>query len=198
MMSLGDTALQASELCAQCGLCCTGFLFSHADVTAEEVETFSDSGLSFYMRSPGKNAFRQPCACYRQGQCTTYESRPAVCVEYYCSLQKKIMNGSIALEDGRRIVGTVKRQADWLLRNADAPTDEKRKGLCLRDFLYVFHGKLEQERKNRDLTEAEKDYALKAFECIKYVDRFFAKTSRLVMYARLVQAIRAEPRNREL
>ncbi|GAB6051583.1 hypothetical protein JCM17960_04030 [Magnetospira thiophila] len=188
-MSLGDSALEANTLCTECGLCCTGLLFSHVSVSEAEVERLRKRGPALFKRSNGKRAFRLPCSCFSKGRCTIYDARPAICANYYCTLQNQVMNGSLALDKALKIASLVRWQAGWLFRNAPVSGGREQPALNLRDFMYAFHDRMTHELGDRPPTEAERDYIVKTFECLKLVDRFFAKTSRLSRYARLIQSL---------
>ena len=76
------------NICTQCGICCTGTLFSYAgtsEPSARSLEKFIDTGGSLYKQSD-ELRFDLPCTAYCDGVCSIYEHRLQVCKDYKCAL----------------------------------------------------------------------------------------------------------------
>lgn len=83
-----------SDLCTECGLCCTGLLFDVAPLEEHEV------ALAERLRLPlacnqYRDAFHLPCPCLRDRRCGAYESRPTVCGTYECGLLRRFKAGEV-------------------------------------------------------------------------------------------------------
>lgn len=79
-----ETLSIGSQLCTQCGLCCTGALHNFAVLEPEELDFARELGLT--LREDGQPAFSLPCSYLRECTCTTYNNRPKVCGRYVCQL----------------------------------------------------------------------------------------------------------------
>ena len=130
--SAGDSARAANELCRQCGFCCDGTLFASVTVVEEEVV---EIGIRVKKRNDGKLIFHQPCPEFSWGACSIYDTRPAKCQSYQCKLQKKVMNASLSLDEGRVVISAVKLQAEALSLWGRQETKEGVVNLSLRGFL---------------------------------------------------------------
>ena len=103
----GDTALAANKLCKNCGVCCDATLFPSVTIFNREINKVEKAGVTVYERTRGNFVFDQPGSCFSGGICSIYASRPEKCRSFFCILQRKVLNGSISLGDGNKIVGAV-------------------------------------------------------------------------------------------
>ena len=87
-----------SDLCTECGLCCTGLLFDAAPLEEHEI------ALAERLRLPlasnqYHDAFRLPCPALRDRRCGVYASRPTVCGAYECGLLRRLKAGEVPLDE---------------------------------------------------------------------------------------------------
>ena len=81
-----------SQLCTQCGLCCTGALHDTASAAADEIDALRERGMNIV---PGEKAvFSLPCPCLRGTSCGIYQDRPRVCSRYRCQLLRDVEAGT--------------------------------------------------------------------------------------------------------
>jgi Fe-S-cluster containining protein len=111
-----------SDLCTACGLCCTGLLFDIAPLEEREIPLADKLHLPLACNQY-HDAFRLPCPCLRDKQCTIYTSRFEVCGSYECGLLRRYKAGEIALDEALFRVERAVRLADEVRRYvpAEAP-----------------------------------------------------------------------------
>jgi Fe-S-cluster containining protein len=97
-----------SQLCTQCGLCCTGALHDTATAEADEVETLRGRGLDVITVAEGLR-FRLPCPCLKGTSCGIYEERPRVCSRYRCRLLQEVESATVALDEATLKVRTARQ-----------------------------------------------------------------------------------------
>lgn len=101
-----DDRSRGSELCTQCGLCCSGALHSAAVLDSDEIESALVLGLHVLDRE--KPGFALPCPRLQGTVCTIYESRPRVCARYKCQLLLDVEAGATKFGDAVAKVATAK------------------------------------------------------------------------------------------
>jgi Fe-S-cluster containining protein len=87
-----------SQLCTQCGLCCTGALHNFAVLEADELDFALSLGLA--LRSEGRPGFALPCPYLEGCSCSIYTSRPKVCGRYVCQLLDNVQQQKTSVEQG--------------------------------------------------------------------------------------------------
>ena len=103
--------MNASEtLCASCGLCCDGTLFSWVRLEPSERAWAERLRLPLIDKGESK-AFLQPCACFDGARCTSYADKPMRCGNYRCKLLKSLEAGETTLTDALATVTTTKALA---------------------------------------------------------------------------------------
>jgi Fe-S-cluster containining protein len=101
-----ETAIEDS-LCCYCSMCCNGSLFSHAKLDDAERARLGDS--VFYEDSEGSKNLQFPCTQLGQnGACQVYESRPAICQAFRCSLLRAHDRDELSLEEAKQLVDDAK------------------------------------------------------------------------------------------
>ena len=188
-MSGENTALDANALCMDCGMCCSGTLFSYVSLKKDEHKNLDPSKFAIYEKSRGKFAFKQPCSCLSGNTCEAYLTRPSTCRNFFCILQRKVMNGSISLRDGRKIISATKSHAAYLRQSIHGPLHTPTPNINLRSFLDAYLEKAKAFKDDAPDLRAQKDYIHRIFEYVKLVDRFFQETSLLTRFASLVQRV---------
>jgi Fe-S-cluster containining protein len=99
-----------SQLCTQCGLCCTGELHDRAVLEPEELEFASDLGLE--VQTEGRPAFALPCKFLQGCSCSIYSNRPKVCARYQCQLLDDVQQANISLDAALEHVRVAKRMCE--------------------------------------------------------------------------------------
>lgn len=105
-----------SDLCLQCGLCCSGALFSRAPLAAEEAERCYSLGLSRYEHR-GAPWFGLPCTRLDGTRCTIYEGRPAVCRTFRCRVLRRFEDGRIGRDAALEAIATARNLLDRAARH---------------------------------------------------------------------------------
>lgn len=100
-----------SQLCTQCGLCCTGALHNFAVLEPDELEFARELGLN--LRGDGQLGFTLPCSYLQGCACTTYDNRPRVCGRYVCQLLDDVSQGNLFFDDA---LAHVKKAKDMYRR----------------------------------------------------------------------------------
>ena len=81
-----------SDLCTQCGLCCTGALHDNAVAQTAEIEQLRSRG--FEISSAEKHLFPLPCGFLKGTSCSIYHERPRACSNYRCRLLQEVEAGT--------------------------------------------------------------------------------------------------------
>jgi Fe-S-cluster containining protein len=102
-----------SDLCTQCGLCCTGALHDNAVADPDEVEVLRSQG--FKITSTDKHLFPLPCSYFKRMSCSIYDQRPRSCARYRCRLLREVEAGTTGIaaaiakvREAQRLVDAVK------------------------------------------------------------------------------------------
>ena len=92
---------EASELCAGCGLCCDGTLYTYVVVRKTENQRDLSPGHPMFQKI---DFFDQPCPACESRVCSVYSTRPEVCREFNCALQVELKQGDVSFEDASSVV----------------------------------------------------------------------------------------------
>lgn len=103
------------SLCLECGACCDGTMFPHADVSFEEAARLGDR---IEVRE-GK--LLQPCRALSGRACGVYEVRPAVCRAYRCLALQQLDAGEVTLEEARETIGELLARRDAVVALVGGP-----------------------------------------------------------------------------
>jgi Fe-S-cluster containining protein len=93
-----EDRITPAGICGACGLCCDGSFFGHVEVTHEEAPALRRHALPLFEQGPGV-AFAQPCAAHRGDHCGVYADRPRPCVDYRCTLLRRVDDGEVSRAD---------------------------------------------------------------------------------------------------
>jgi Fe-S-cluster containining protein len=159
-----------SDLCTSCGLCCNGVLFDYAPVQADETDRLLQLGFEMNRDDEAGPRFPQPCIKFRDGCCTIYETRPAVCRVYRCELYKAVEKGDVSLEQAGAQVSEAKGLVAriWpMLKDAAGGAAGKQWGSLFREW----QGKPPSERAQR--RDAELVLSLTVLN--QLLDRYFRR-----------------------
>ncbi|VVB71837.1 Uncharacterised protein [uncultured archaeon] len=109
----------SSVLCLSCGLCCQGLIFNRAALLHDEIKLAEDMNLEYFCADDGELAFRLPCHIYQNDRCSMYHSRLDARKRYQCLLLKRLNNGDLDLDKGRKIVMQAESLMDTINRQLD-------------------------------------------------------------------------------
>ncbi len=101
--------MSATDLCVECGLCCTGELFSSIEVAPEEAPRLQARRLPVH-ESGGLWRLPQPCAAHA-GLCAVYAERPASCASFRCATLASAEAGEIPFTEAARALARAKALA---------------------------------------------------------------------------------------
>jgi hypothetical protein len=90
----------ATALCTQCGLCCSGLLFTYAELVPGEEEWAKRRGLPLV---PNKG-LSLPCGVLAGTRCGDFANRPRICEAFRCKLLRALDAGDVPLEDALALV----------------------------------------------------------------------------------------------
>lgn len=110
-MVTDDIVNRDTAPCVGCGLCCTGVLYSRAQVQPGEEQVISAAGLKL-MEGEDKNYFQLPCHHESGGRCTIYENRFTICRTFRCALLRAYQAGKIGREEAQATVQTACQLVD--------------------------------------------------------------------------------------
>lgn len=91
-------------ICLECGLCCDGTLFGHAELGSGEKGHLPDLIEQRVFMLGGKDYFRLPCLYFKR-KCTIYGNpRAEVCGSYRCRLLSDMGEGKVSADEALEIV----------------------------------------------------------------------------------------------
>lgn len=108
--------LEGEKLCIECGLCCQGVFHPCAMLfTEQDIKIAKNANTSIeFNKEWNCYVFTLPCPVFN-GKCSIYPDRPSVCSEHECDLLKKVIQGTITLEDAQEKVIQIKNILSTLL-----------------------------------------------------------------------------------
>jgi len=117
------SAIDGSELCLQCGLCCDGTLFRLAQLDEGEQALVESLGLAVEAKPEGGIGLPIPCPAFIDGCCSLYTvGRPEICGSYRCALLNSYEAGTRNLSELLPIVQLVHSLARELEVEMGIPT----------------------------------------------------------------------------
>ena len=105
------TEPNGSALCASCGLCCDGSLYTQARAEKDELDRLAGFGMELF-EAKGGDRFRLPCPALDGACCTIYENRFAICRSFRCALLRRYQSGEVPLDEALRHVATAHEMLD--------------------------------------------------------------------------------------
>ena len=150
---------QASQLCTNCGLCCTGVVHDAGVLDEDEVAPAAELGLKLLPPSV-RAGWSFPCPALNGKLCGIFGRRPRCCSRYKCQVLVELLDGKLSYDEAAaRTQEALQLFADFL---AVRP-----------DYLSIHDSKV--MAKNRLFTPSLKEVVDKATALQLYVDRFFRK-----------------------
>jgi uncharacterized protein len=153
-------------LCKSCGLCCTGHLFSWAQLRPAELDAAEALGMKVFRSDPRARRFSQPCPLW-QGQCTIYTSPqyPHACRSYKCKLLKEVLIEKVSLPHALTVVQGAKEMINELESRLPASTNDNFRERLVEHIEYL--------KKSGSKQKAKQDFMLKANVLLSfYKDQF--------------------------
>jgi len=90
--------IEPGVLCLDCGMCCTGAVFTHLDLTGPDKDRLHGAGLG---DAATQHRLDFPCRFLDGARCSIYASRPAVCASYRCKTLAQAQDGMIDLSEAK-------------------------------------------------------------------------------------------------
>jgi len=150
---------QASRLCIDCGLCCTGVIHDAGVLDADEVAPAAELGLQI-LPSSARAGWSFPCAALDGTRCGIFGHRPRCCSRYKCQVLVELLDGRLDFDEA----ASRTRRALQLFAEL----------LAVRPGYLSIHDTKVMAR-NQLFTPALRDVADKATALQRYVDRYFRK-----------------------
>jgi Fe-S-cluster containining protein len=189
--SPGKTALDATSLCLECGLCCDGSLHSTITVTDDEIDRIAKSGIPLRKTTNGKVFFVPPCPAFKNTSCSIHDIKPKVCRDFQCTLHRKVMNGSQTLDEAIKITSAIKMSARNLVQQVEVPENRKAADLNLRNYLFAWLDETGKVRMEKGLSPQERHFLFETFAYAKLIDQHFHNTPLLTKCADLIMELTA-------
>ena len=147
------TTIGSMELCMNCGLCCSGALFSDAPVAEGEEEKADELGFTHFENLAGSTVFSLPCKHLSGPLCTIFPNRLDVCDSYHCDLTLDVKSEDVSIEDANNAVKSAKEQIAWLSENARYRNSDNDSTFNIRDYLHFFRKKMVEQLEEFIATE---------------------------------------------
>ncbi len=110
---MSETHVDLSDLCRSCGLCCTGMMFSHAKVDAEDKSLLARIAPDSLDKVVSGERLNLPCHFLSGTMCSIYEQgRPKVCGEFLCALAKNVDRADVPMNKALVIISQALRLLD--------------------------------------------------------------------------------------
>ena len=110
MISSPESA--AARLCAACGLCCNGTLFTIVQLQpGDSPKQLAALGLKL-TRKKKRHLFHQPCPMFRESQCAIYQDRPERCRLFECRQLQQVASGEITEDAALATIHDARRRVD--------------------------------------------------------------------------------------
>ena len=150
---------QASQLCINCGLCCTGAIHDAGALDADEIAPAAEHGLALLTGST-RPGWAFPCAALEGRLCGIFGRRPRCCSRYRCQVLVEYLDGALTFDEAAART----RHATQLFSDL----------LAVRpDYLSVHDTKV--MARNGLWTPALREVAEKSVALQRYVDLYFRK-----------------------
>jgi Fe-S-cluster containining protein len=154
----GDVA-QASQLCIDCGLCCTGAIHDAGVLDDDEIAPAAELGLKLLPES-ARAGWSFPCAALNGTLCGIFGRRPRCCSRYKCQVLIEMLDGKLTFDEAAaRTRQALHLYAEFLAARPD--------------YLSIYDTKV--MAKSGLCTPALRDVVEKATALQRYVDRYFRK-----------------------
>lgn len=93
-----------SQLCLECGLCCSGAVFTHVVLKPGDRDRLRANGHEI---SADADRLEFSCQFLDGRKCTAYASRPRICSSYRCKTLAAAQSGEVSLNEARQTIREV-------------------------------------------------------------------------------------------
>ena len=100
--------MPAVTLCADCGICCDGGLFSSVSLEAEGLVAARKHHLPVVETASGDSKFLLPCPALRGVLCAIYDERPECCADFSCELLIQLDEEEVTADEAREIIAATR------------------------------------------------------------------------------------------
>ncbi len=187
---LNNSAIDSAIACQECGLCCTGAIFTHIKISNKE------SSLLPQLKTKAKGADIEmilPCYYFQSNSCSVYANRPKRCQTYTCKLLDKLISGELSLTHALNTIDITKKQVQWLISNISQISNTEfndslieTSHINLREHLYIVNISLSKKFDNNTPTSMEYEFCLNALDYLKGLSISFHTSSLLSKYNNLI------------
>jgi len=109
----------AARLCAACGMCCNGVIFSGMQLQPDDsARKLAILGLRAKKRKDGLH-LPQPCPAHNGSHCTIYADRPTRCRVFECHQLKEVANGTTDEASAMEKIARARAQVDVVMALLD-------------------------------------------------------------------------------
>ncbi len=120
----------AQSLCVQCGLCCDGTIFEHAQVFPEDDLAQLETNGFILLTAAEKTSFALPCHHQQDRVCTIYQQwRPTICHTFRCALLRRFDAGELAWEEAHAQIERTVALAERIRAQLPVPGEHERRSL---------------------------------------------------------------------
>jgi len=106
----------STNICLECGICCTGTLIGFVELQREELPRLRE--FMDIEEAHGNGFFLQPCNKYCDG-CTVYSKRPKQCASFKCGLLKSVEQKELDFNTAVEIVNLAKEKRIAIEKNLE-------------------------------------------------------------------------------
>jgi Fe-S-cluster containining protein len=133
---MGDC--ESNDLCGECGLCCSGYIYAAVMLEPDEIALAHTNGLSVEEQQ-SRPCMSLPCPRFSDNRCEVYAERPRACAVYECQTLWQLKNGAIErTEASSRIAEAVR----WTAAVENAARGENILKVRIRRALEASEGRL--------------------------------------------------------
>lgn len=110
--NVATPAINPSDLCITCGLCCDGTLFDWGPIKDDEFEQVVHLGMT-KKDDTNRERFSLPCPQLDGTKCACYgDRRPAICGDFMCELTSTLTSGQMNLAETQHVVARTREISD--------------------------------------------------------------------------------------
>lgn len=144
-MSNEKNSDEGQSLCLSCGLCCTDYFYSEANISNEDDRKIVLKFGGKLAKHDNKQWLHFPCPAFA-GKCTIYKERPSVCRKHQCDLLKDVLHERIDIVHAKTITKKIKE----IISELTSLLNETSESNAPVEFKQRFYHFFEESRKIRD------------------------------------------------
>ena len=153
----------ASRLCQECGLCCSGAIFGRVELAEQDDPERIRKLGDFIVESEVGPQMPLPCKAFVT-KCTIYEDRPHCCRMFECRLRVRVKEAFLPIKDALEVVEQTREMIDEIHRRLEEIGEHNRHWPLITRYLQVEEHGIEQlgeatfKREYKDLIEAVENF----------------------------------------